>query len=246
MKVVLLTTRPSPRPAWLLEVRELLGVADRPDVEVSMVSAHRPRRPLPVTRHMLAAPARSVSGRATAVPVASAEPEVVASPAADPELLPWETAEATLGDDPGTDTVGGIASVPALGEPTEPVPTASLLDLPVYHPRRAAKAVSWRANKVRLMVKRHPGLGRVRNSTKLRKAQANLAPSSLPTSFALACLRAREIGALVDVADLVVALDANTHRAAWLLARRHPRPMVMVGTAAGKQAIESITASSPR
>lgn len=245
MKVVLLTTRPSPRPAWIVEITQQLGVAGVSDVEVTVVSAHRPRRPLPVTSHWLAAPAYSLSGRATEVPVASTGPVATDGPVADPDLLPWETAEVSLGDDPVADTAGGISSLPALGDPTESASTVSLLDLPVYHPRRAAKAVSWRANKVRLTVKRHPGLARVRNSTKLRKVKTNIVPSSLPTSFALACIRSREIGDLVDVADLVVALDANTHRAAWLLARRHPRPAVMVGATAGKQVVESIRAPSP-
>ena len=39
-------------------------------------------------------------------------------------------------------------------------------------------------------------------------------------------------------ADVVVALDADTYRAAWLLARRYPAPDVVVGAAAGKQAVD--------
>lgn len=255
MKVVLLTTRPSLRPAWLLEVTELLGIADRPDVEVSIVSARRPQRPLPVTKHVLAGPALSFAGRATSVPVsapvyaplevlvANTQPEVIDGPPVHAALSPLEAVEVALGDNPGTDTVGGRTTFPALGDPTQPAPTASLLHLPVYHPRRAVKAVRWRVNKVRITVKRHPRIARLRSSATLRAVRTNLAPSSLPTSFATSCLRAQKIGALVDGADLVVALDVNTHRAAWLLARRHHRPAVVVGAAAGRQVIASRSAS---
>jgi hypothetical protein len=53
----------------------------------------------------------------------------------------------------------------------------------------------------------------------------------------MSALTSPAVQVLVAGADVVVALDATTHRAAWLLARRHLGPDVVVGTSAGKQAV---------
>lgn len=211
MKVVLLTTARGQRPATIATLKEQLGLVPEDGTEVSVVSWYYPKAPLPVQSHLLVGPDFTVSRHARVLPVAD--------PSADL-------------DDEGSGAVG--AALPA--EPADATAPETPLG-PVYHPKRVAKAVTWRANKARLAVRRNPTVTRVRNSTKLRKLRNKLAPGSLGSRFALACLQARNVRAEVGAADVVVALDANTHRAAWLLSRRHPDPAFVVGTAAGKRVL---------
>lgn len=214
MKVVLLTTARGQRPATIATLKEQLGLVPEDGTEVSVVSWYYPKRPLPVRSHLLVGPDFTVSRHARILPVSDVS----------------EDAEDAEDESTGADT--GVPSA----EPASTNETAAALG-PVYHPKRVAKAVTWRANKARLAVRRNPTVARVRNSTKLRKLRNKLAPGSLGSRYALACLRARNVRAEVDAADVVVALDANTHRAAWLLSRRHPDPAFVVGTAAGKRVL---------
>ena len=98
---------------------------------------------------------------------------------------------------------------------------------------------------MRLTVKSHPTVARVRNSTKVRKVTNAVVPGGPSARFALTTMRARNVQAVVADADVVVALDANAHRAAWLLARRHAGPDVVVGTAAGRRVISARRVSVP-
>lgn len=211
MKVVLLTTARGQRPATIATLKEQLGLVPEDGTEVSVVSWYYPKRPLPVQSHLLVGPDFTVSRHARVLPVADVSADA---------------------EDESTEAVTEVPS----GEPASTNETAAALG-PVYHPKRVVKAVTWRANKARLAVRRNPTVARVSNSTKLRKLRNKLAPGSLGSRYALACLQARNVRAEVDAADVVVALDANTHRAAWLLSRRHPDPAFVVGTAAGKRVL---------
>ena len=95
-------------------------------------------------------------------------------------------------------------------------------------PGRLAHGVGWRVRRARAAVGRHPVARRVSGSAKVR-AVRRLAPDRTSATFTATTLLAREVNDAVATADLVVALDRNTHQAAWFLARRHPGPDVVVG-----------------
>ncbi|HEU5143726.1 MAG TPA: hypothetical protein VFT81_01010 [Dermatophilaceae bacterium] len=73
---------------------------------------------------------------------------------------------------------------------------------------------------------------------RLRRVATRIAPDVLGSRFALSCLRKPDVRREVADADVVVALDAHTYRAAWLLARLHPAPAFVAGTGAGRRVIE--------
>lgn len=217
MNIVLLTTARGQRPEALESAREQLGLtaADHPDIRV--VGWHPPRRGLPVTQHVVLGPDLSLTGRARYVRVAPS------APPGSPDLAAG----------------AGEAAFPS------PAAEASPADLPrslppVYHPRRVAKAVAWRARRIRKALRKPALVTRVRQSTKVRKVKNKLAPGGLATQYAIGCLRAAVVHDLVERADVVVAMDANTHRAAWLLARRHPGPAVVVGLTAGRRVLDEL------
>lgn len=202
MKIVILATARGLRPASFRTIREQLGVVDGEDT-VTVVTAHRPYRPLPVERTLRTGADLSLRRHATVLPVAdlgaSDEPEDDGAPPTD------ATAAAT----------------------------------PTPLPRRLAHGVAWRARRVRFAVRDNPTVSRVRNSTKVRKVTNSMLPGGVSARFAFTTLRAREVRDALAEADVVVALDSHTHRAAWLLARRHPDPDVVVGTAAGRRVISA-------
>ena len=84
----------------------------------------------------------------------------------------------------------------------------------------------------------HPRLDRLRRSTKVRKVLKAGRSGGASLRFALTTSSASAVQQVVARADVVVALDAESHRAGWLLARRHPGPDVVVGTAAGKRMLD--------
>lgn len=235
MKVVLLTTARSQRPSTLATLKAQLGVRPGDGTELTVVGWYRPKRPLPVHRNLLVGPDFNVRRFARVLPVGdpNSEPE--------PEL-----------EDEGLATAGTSPlepddrdSVDADGDQDDELVTRPVVPLgPIYDPRRVVKAVSWRARRTRRAVRRHPTVVRVRNSTKLRKLRNKVAPGGLGSRYAVACLRARNVQDEVASADVVVALDANTYRAAWLLARRHPAPAFVVGTAAGKRVLSELAAQA--
>lgn len=218
MKVVLLTTARSQRPATLVTLKEQLGIVPEDGTDVTVVSWYRPKRPLPVGTNLLVGPDFTLSRHARILAVA------------DPSQ-------------PDDDLDDGVADVETSSDSSGEDSSAAAPLGPVYDPRRVAKAVTWRANKVRLAVRANPTVSRVRGSTKLRKLRNKVAPGSLGSRYALACLTARNVREEIDGADVVVALDANTHRAAWLLARQHAGPAFVVGTAAGKRVLSERAAT---
>lgn len=234
MKVVLLTTARSQDPTMLATLKAQLGVFPDDGVEVSVISWHRPRRPLPVTTNLLVGSDVTFSRSARVLDVAD----------------PWVTEDLGELDDlggpdaPGSDHSPGSADSLSLPEPSVRARDAGTPQ-PVSDLSRVSQARGRRANAVWLAIWDNPTVSRVRNSTKLRKARNKVAPGLLGSQFAAACLRARNVRQEVDAADVVVALDANTHRAAWLLARLHARPAFVVGTAAGKRVLLERAATRP-
>lgn len=233
MKVVLLTTARGQRPATLATLRSQLGLLPDDGSELVVVSWHAPKRPLPVRSNLLVGPHLRISGAARVLPVGDPFAGIDDDDLDAPAEVPSEITDSDTGlDDLPDDLPEDVPDIEPEPAPARPAP----LD-PIYHPQRITKAVSWRVNRTRLAIRRNPTVNRVRNSTKLRKLRNKLAPGSLGSRYAVACLRAPNVHDEVATADVVVALDANTHRAAWLLARRHPAPAVVVGTAAGKRVL---------
>lgn len=238
MRVVLLSTARRPHPAWLLELMEQLGVRDRSDVALAVVTAHGSSSALPATMHLRAGLATvAIGARTQRVALAPTGSTSDPTDAGLTESLA-EAMTGALTDDPDVPL-----DEPADDEVPDDVVGTSTTDAPLpslLHPARVRKAVQWRANKVRLTIKRHPTIRRVSGSTKVRKA-TTLLTGGVSTTFALACLRSPKVGRLVAGADVVVALDAGSHRAAWLLARRHSGPHVIAGTAAAKRVIADLS-----
>lgn len=205
MNIVILASARGLRPASFRTFREELGIVPGED-EVTVVTAHRPYRPLPVDATLRTGADVTLRRHAIVLPV---------SPVDDADALD-DAADATA--DAGSSS--GSSPAPSL-------------------PGRLAHGVAWRARRVRFAVRDNPKVSRVRNSTKVRKATNLIFPGGVSARFALNTLRAKEVREALERAHVVVALDANTHRAAWLLARRHAEPDVVVGTAAGRRVISA-------
>lgn len=197
MNIVILATARNLRPASFRTIREELGVVDGQDT-VTVVTAHRPYRPLPVEATLRTGADLSLRRHAIVLPVAA-----------------LDTSE----------------------EPDDEAPGDASPEAPTPLPRRLAHGVAWRVRRVRFAVRDNPKVSRVRNSTKVRKVTNAFLPGGVSARFAINTVRAREVKDVLGAADVVVALDSHTHRAAWLLARRHPDPDVVVGTAAGRRVI---------
>lgn len=225
MNVVLLHTGRPMRIDQVAEARHQLR--GEPSAHLAVVAWNRSRQVLPVDHHLQV---RTLGG-SRPLPVLAVEPDV--EPA---ELEDDASAALALGP-------GGPEEEPAdtFDEEAEtvPVPVGPRITVAKLRPASLAHALRWRANRVRLNLLRHPTVLRVRGSTKLRRARKAVLPDSLSSRYAAACLTSREVNELVAGADVVVAMDAHTHRAAWLLARRHPRPDVVVGLAAAQRALQA-------
>lgn len=273
MRVVLMTTVRGQQPAALDAALLELGLHAEEAAGVSLVGWHAPRRPLPVGEHLVLGPSLSLGSgvqRALVGPVhepgtmmsaagstaAGAELLEEASGPADPAAAPMTGEPENLEEDAATaEPVGGARTtepggdvVPPAGEPAG-APTARAPLPPLYSPRRVAMALRWRVRRARRVLRRHPLLLRVRSSTRLRRLRQQALPGTLADQYAVACLRAAPVREAVARADVVVAMDANTYKAAWLLARRHPGPTVVAGLAAGKRAVEEArerAAASPQ
>lgn len=214
MNVVLLSSARRTTPDAALSIREQLGLAGRDDVVIRLVALHRPGRPLPGMETLVLDPKVLARGRVLTVPAAP---------------LP---AEGRTG--PATEDLSATPAEAAVATADAPVAPAA----PRTGVAKVVHGVRWRARRAKRQVAAHPQVKRVASSTKVRKVRSAVKPLGPASGFAVAALAAREVQPLVRDADVVVALDANTYRAAWLLARRHPGPDVVVGAAAGKQAAE--------
>lgn len=225
MNVVLLTTGRGNRATMIHEARAELGL-DVTD-ELRIVSWNPPPRPLPVSEHFVLGPV----------------PRLFRAPARATETVPYVPRAAGVDHDPDL----GDLEAEALGEQLPEsmtlasVPTTATL--PLTDPARIKAALLWRVNRVKLLKRkaRH-AVNRVRRHPTFRRVRGLVLPG-VSTGFALACLRAKPVHAMVARADVVVALDAGSHRGAWALARRVAGPHVVVGLAAAKRLVAEQTAA---
>lgn len=230
MNIVLLSANRPMRVNQVAEARQQLRIDS--SARLSLVSWHRPAQPLPLDQHLQV---RTVGG-SQSLPVLDVAPEV--EPA---ELEDDGSSGLALGaggpEEESADTFGPEAQeVPVA--PVPPRATAAKLT-----PAGVAHALRWRTNRARRALlgpgglRRQPAVARVLGSTKLRRAGKAVVPDSQASRYAAACLVSRDVHELIAQADVVVAMDPHTHRAAWLLARRHPRPDVVVGLAAAQRTL---------
>ncbi|NYG07636.1 hypothetical protein BJ986_002123 [Phycicoccus badiiscoriae] len=236
MNVVLLSAGPPLRAGQIEEARHQLR-AD-PDARLTVVSWHRPGRPLPVDQHILV---RAIGGGRT-LPVVDA-----AIPVAPSELDPDGSTGLALGPG-GPEEEPETAFADEAAEPAEPstpparaskFTRAGVTHALRWRSNRVRRAVRSRTNRLSTTLKGQPVVGRVVGSAKVRRVRKAAARGTLASRYAAACLASRHVDDVLRVADVVVALDTPTHRAAWLLARRHPAPDVVVGLAAASRCLQA-------
>jgi hypothetical protein len=238
VNIVLLSTGRPMRVNQVAEARHQLRIDS--SAHLALVSWNRPAQVLPVDQHVLV---RTVGG-SHSLPVHDVEPAV-------------EPAE--LEDDGSSGLALGAGgpeeeSADTFAQEASDVQVPSRSTAAKFTPSSVAHALRWRTNRARLAMRRHPALSRVvgpgglrrhptvarvLGSTKLRRAGKAVVPDSLASRYAAACLVSRDVNELFAQADVVVAMDAHTHRAAWLLARRHPGPDVVVGLAAAQRSLQA-------
>jgi hypothetical protein len=119
--------------------------------------------------------------------------------------------------------------------------------LPVFDPRRVRKAIAWRVRRLKKATRTHTpsAVAGVRAHPLFRKARNRLTPG-VSLGFAASCLRSGKVHAMASDTDLVVALDAASHRGAWTLAQRVQGPHVVIGIPAAQHILEQrdVSASS--
>lgn len=239
MRIVLLTTARGVRPGSLVAARDQLGAIED---DLSVVSLHPPRSPLPVERHVMVGMAKVVElGVAKEAARAAPPPGVgtAAAPAAAPHSedgpppVPGSTprSEPLAVVTPSTPGVGSDSSVErhrAQGVSPKRSLGSRVRSLPRGVMRRASR-----------ILRAVPAGDMILSHERTQKARAAGVQLSRATRFAIGVMRASAVQDLVANADLVVAVDAPGYRAAWLLARRHPRPRIVIGYAAGRRALDA-------
>lgn len=269
MKVIFLSTGRGLSPAFIHELRAKLGMHDS-DV-VAMISWHPARKPLPVSRHLVLGPNIRVAGALATVQRVQRQPYPIAADVNAVDVTAVDVTAVDVSADaedlntaiptPPPDLTAP-ADPPAVAEPTDPadayVPAHEATDpadtlapahrsptmLPVYDPRRMRKAVAWRIRRAKKAAATHasPRLTGIRKHPLFRKVRNRLSPG-VSLSFAASCLRSGLVHDMARDADLVVALDAASHRGAWTLAQKVPGPDVVIGIPAAKRILEEHQAS---
>jgi len=257
VKVIFLSTGRGLSPAFIHELRAKLGMHDS-DV-ACLISWHPARKPLPVSRHLVLGPNIRVAGALATVQRVQRQPYPITADvtavdvtaedvSADAEDLAPEIAtpppDLTNPADPDASEPTEPAAAPAVAEPTDPaaayVPAHEAATmLPVYDPRRMRKAVAWRIRRAKKAAATHasPRLTGIRTHPLFRKVRNRLSPG-VSLSFAASCLRSGQVHDMARDADLVVALDAASHRGAWTLAQKVAGPDVVIGIPAAKRILE--------
>ena len=278
MRIVLLSTGRGLRPAAIDEVLARLNLNDSD--EVCVVSWYPPRNPLPVDHHLVLGPHLRVGRNLASVQRVQQRLDLTPKSA---EKLPPSTSidaasptETGIWTDAPSPTETAIATdAPSPTETASPFPSANTTaHLPVFHPRRMRKAVTWRvrrlkrawrvrrlewASRVRRLkraaarvqsawgltrVRQYPKLTRVRQHPKFRNIR-NRMSLGVSVGFAAGCLSAGKVYDMTRGADLVVALDTASHRGAWALAQKVPGPDVVIGIAAATRLVEQREVSAP-
>lgn len=215
MNVVLLSSARRMSGEAAVSAREQLGLADRPDVVPTLVTVHRPGQGLPGVDTLVIRSGATGRGRALSVPAG-----------------PLTTTDPVEAASLGAADASAITSTGPAGTPSAPAQRQGAA--------RVVHAVRWRSRRAKRALAAHPTARRVARSTKVRRVRSAVAPLGSAGGYAVAAMASAQVQSLVARADVVVALDADTYRAAWLLARRHPGPAVVVGLAAGKQAVAAL------
>lgn len=267
MKVVLILGGRGLRPGWIDQAFDELGVSEG-HVDLTLVTWHPPAHPLPVAEHWVVGPSargpvrrHEVSApvpHLTIGPVNQAPAAESATPATDeqgsaPVPAVDDGPDATLvseDDDPSTSAVESIAGLddaqdfpgpPSLATPA-PRPLA-----PIYTPARLRAAAGWRLRrirrKLRLIYRGVRGRGtlpgrllyRLRHLPRVQRLRAD----KVATQFAVVLTRDARIREAARDAVVVVGVDGNSHRAAWLLARRVPGPEVVIGLPSARRILKS-------
>jgi hypothetical protein len=144
----------------------------------------------------------------------------------------------------GPASLTGEPAIPPADDAPEPDPTTHLAHLPVYHPRRVRQALVWRTRLLRKSVERSDKLSGLRTHPRYRKARNAMTPG-VSLAFASSCLRSRTVHDLTRDADIVIALDAASHRGAWALAQKVSGPDVVIGIPAAKRLLAEHGTSEP-
>jgi len=223
VKVVFLSTGRGLRPPFISELRANLDLQDCDTV--CLVSWQRPRAPLPVNRHLVVGPHLRIAGTLATVQRVQRRPDLLA--------LNAQKARSRNQSDSGP--------APAGNHPTHPT---HLTHLPVYHPRRIRQAIAWRLRRLRRSALASGRLVEIRAHPRFRRAR-NQTTSVVSLGFATSCLRARKVHEMTRDADLVIALDAASHRGAWTLARKVPGPDVVIGIPAAQRVLARRETSTP-
>jgi hypothetical protein len=220
VKIVFLSTGRGLRPPFINALRTDLDLHDGDTV--CLVSWQRPRAPLPVNRHLVVGPHLRIAGSLATVQRVQRRPDLLA--------LNAQKAKSRKQSDPG----------PA---PTQDHSTR-LTHLPVYHPRRIRQAIAWRIRRIRRSGQASGRLIEIRHLPHLRRT-SNQTTRVVSLGFATSCLRARMVHDMTRDADIVIALDAASHRGAWTLARRVAGPDVVIGIPAAQRVLERRDTSTP-
>jgi hypothetical protein len=221
VKIVFLSTGRSLRPAFVNDLRANLDL--RESDEVCMVSWQRPRAPLPVRRHLVVGPHLRIAGSLATVQRVQRRPEPGST---KPDSQPADRVD------------------PAQDSTPEVDPTTHLTHLPVYHPRRVRQALVWRSRLIRKNVEASDRLSGLRTHPRYRKARNAMTPG-VSLAFASSCLRSRKVHDMTRDADIVIALDAASHRGAWTLSQRVSGPDIVIGLPAGKRILAERESSTP-
>lgn len=218
MRIVLLSARRL-RPHQVESAIADLGftAADAPDVRI--VTWSLPVGRLPVLEHVVVGPDPLSKPRTVRVAQAASAPA-------------QRTSVAMQDDGAGPEEV--VDGEPLAAAETDPPSSA----ITRTGSERIRHAVRWRTNRARMAMGRHPLSQKVLGSTKVRRVAAKVVPGGVSAQFAISAARAQRVRRLCAMATVVVAIDQNAQRAAWLLARRVPHVPFVVGLPAAKRVIE--------
>jgi len=221
VKIVFLSTGRALRPALVNDLRASLDLQESD--EIGVVSWQRPRAPLPVKRHLVVGPHLRIAGTLATVQRVQRRPE---PGTATPDSQPADRVD------------------PASDGTQEADPTTHLTHLPVYHPRRIRQAIAWRLRRLRRSALDSGRLVEIRAHPRFRRSRSQT-PPGVSLGFATSCLRARKVHEMTRDADLVIALDAASHRGAWTLSRKVPGPDVVIGIPAAQRILARRETSTP-
>ncbi|MBO3129952.1 hypothetical protein [Dermatophilus congolensis] len=262
MKIVLLDTGRGVSAETIRMWRENLELLDTDEVE--LMAWQPPVEPLPVARHFVFGPRldvrrpeplsmQTLNGSDGAdVDVADLVAEPAASERGGVAGAGGEESPVSVSDLAGQmgEVVQDHVTPGRIADPNGEVyrtgaEARASVSLPKYHPERVRQGVKWRSRRVKakaVQVKRAAKANIKASDRPLAKvAQQAIAVrhGSISTRFAVALSRSRTASEVFAGADLVFPVDARSQRGAWLLARRHPGPDVVVGYPAAKRALRA-------